>query len=155
MVNSCWNGSCLDIFSHWSVWNVKKNITLDILTMSFIFGHFVHGPFSSSSQSQSFFLRSHRVCEVPWRSRPERETYNSKSRSMSKHIGTLFTTKILNWQWSKDIAKVKALSVEIWLTRFQCKKRVLWRVYELTLQISSWSVLMQNSLLSKKVFNAK
>ena len=45
---------------------------------------------------------------------------------------------------------VKALSVEIWLTRFQCKKRVLWRVYKLTLQISSWSVLMQNRLLSKK-----
>ena len=73
-----------------------KNITLDILTVSFIFGHFVHGPLSSSSQSQSFCLRSHRVCEVPWRSRPERETSNSKSRSMSKHIGTLFTTKILN-----------------------------------------------------------
>ena len=43
----------------------------------------------------------------------------------------------------KDIAKVK----EIWSTCFQCKKRVLWRVYKPTLQISSWSDLMQNSLL--------
>merc|ERR1712107_883452 len=51
---------------------IKKKNTLDILTVSFIFGHFVHGPLSSSSQSESSCLRSHRVCEVPWRSRQSR-----------------------------------------------------------------------------------
>merc|ERR1719517_16234 len=73
----------------------KKNITLDILTMSFIFGHFVHGPLSSSSQSQSFCLRSHRVCEVPWRNRQSRGGFCPPSPTVCYHgSSSTFQTQV-------------------------------------------------------------
>merc|ERR1712107_646390 len=74
---------------------IKKKNTLDILTVSFIFGHFVHGPLSSSSQSESSCLRSHRVCEVPWRSRQYRGGFCQPSPTVCYHrSSSTFQTQV-------------------------------------------------------------
>merc|ERR1719323_1162894 len=74
---------------------IKKNIPLDILTVSFMIGHFVLGPLSSSWQSQSFFFRSHRVCEVPWRSRQSRGGFCQPSPTVCYHrSSSTFQTQV-------------------------------------------------------------